>query len=261
LHDNHSTDDTVKKARDRGCSVEKFGLPGVYEEKTLIELKNTCYLGGISDYVIVCDIDEFLDLNDDDLITSTPTLVQSWCWQMFNPKKVDIDKIKYGSRDWYYDKTLCFKRSEIAEINYQPGAHFCNPKLTSEKIRTIKIRRNMFHYRWLSFDHVVERYSRNSKRLGPSNYEKISQWHWDADEKSLQKQYRHVGKTSVRIQFSWYRKSRIRFLIVRHCFAMFRYGAKSISTGYGKEALEVLTKDLSANLVDLKRYYFPRPWL
>ena len=261
VHENHSTDDTVKKATNWGCTVETFGSPDFYEENTLIGLKNTCFKGGTSEYFIVCDIDEFLDLNDWDLAKFKPSLVQSWCWQMFNPHSDEISNIRYGSRDWYYDKILCFKRSEISEINYQPGAHFCSPKFTSSGNRIVKLHRNMFHYRWLSFDHVFDRYQRNSKRLAPSNYEKISKWHWDADEKSLREQYRHIEKSSVLLRFSWTRNSPTKFLILNHIFNMIRYFVKSVSTGYAKNALEVLKKDVIRNLVDLKKYYFPKPWV
>lgn len=261
VHDNYSTDDTVKKALNSGCSVETFGSPDIYEEKVLIALKNSSFKGSSSDYFIVCDIDEFLDLNDYDLIKHKPSLVQGWCWQMFNPFSVELNQINYGSRDWYYDKILCFKRSEIAEINYQPGAHFCNPKLTSEKFRVVKIRRNMFHYRWLSFEHVLKRYKRNSERLGPSNYEDISQWHWDADEKSLRNQYRQIQNSSVRIRFNWHRNSRLKFPIITHIYNMICYVVKSVFGGNAKEALRVMRKDFITNVVDLKKYYFTKPWL
>ena len=261
VHDNYSTDDTVKKATNWGCTIERFGSPDFYEENVLIGLKNTCFKVGTSEYFIVCDIDEFLDLNDWDLAKFKPSLVQGWCWQMFNPLSVGLNQIKYGSRDWYYDKILCFKRSDIAEINYQPGAHFCQPELTSEKIRVVKIRRNMFHYRWLSFDHVLRRYQRSSKRLAPSNYEKINQWHWDADEKSLRDQYRYIEGSSVSLRFTWNRNSTSKFLIPNHIYNMIRYFVKSSSSGYAKSSLEVLKKDIIANSVDLKKHYFAKPWL
>jgi len=261
VHDNYSTDNTVKKALNSGCSVETFGSPDFYEEKILIALKNSCFKGSSSDYFIVCDIDEFLDLNDYDLIKHRPSLVQGWCWQMFNPLSLALNQINYGSRDWYYDKILCFKRSEIAEINYQPGAHFCHPKSTSSGNRIMKLRRNMFHYRWLSFDHVLERYHRNSKRLAPSNYDKISQWHWDADERSLRQQYRHMEKSSVPLRLNWNRNLSVRFIVLNHVYNMLCYFVKSVLGGYGKEAFKVVKKDLIANSVDLKKYYFPKPWL
>jgi hypothetical protein len=261
LHDNHSTDDTVKIASNRGCSIETFGNPDLYEENTLIALKNNCFLGSTSDYFIICDIDEFLDLNDYDLVKYKPSLVQSWCWQMLNKNDTGIDKIKHGSRDWYYDKTLCFKRSDIASVNYLHGSHFCNPILTDATTRITKLRRNMFHYRWLSFEHVLERYKRNSKRLGPSNYEKISSWHWDIGEEGLREQFRTIQKTAVKIEFDWHRESELDNLWRKQSFLIIRYTLNSIFRGNRKYALKVLRKDITVGVVDLKKNYFPNSWL
>jgi glycosyltransferase involved in cell wall biosynthesis len=261
VHDNHSTDNTVEMALRRRCVVETFGSPNLYEENTLIALKNSCFIDGSTDYFIVCDIDEFLDLNEVDLIGRNPSLVQSWCWQMSNRTSEDIKMIKFGTRDWYYDKVLCFKRSDILEINYQPGSHFCNPKFTKTEIEITKIRRNMFHYRWLSYEHVSSRYRRNSRRLAPSNYEKIEKWHWDASEESLRQQYRHIQKTAVKLKVEWRREGRRTFSTIRHQLLVVLYLIKSVFGGYGRDGFKTYRKDLVANVIDQKKRLFPKPWL
>jgi hypothetical protein len=42
---------------------------------------------------------------------------------------------------------------------------------------------------------------------------------------------------------------------------MIRYVVKSVFGGNGKEALRVMKKDFVTNVVDLKKYYFTKPWL
>jgi hypothetical protein len=97
--------------------------------------------------------------------------------------------------------------------------------------------------------------------LAPSNYEKISQWHWDADERSLRQQYRHMEKSSVPLRLNWNRNLSVRFIVPNHIYNLIRYFVKSVLAGYAKEAFIVLKNDILTNLVDLKKYYFPKPWL
>jgi hypothetical protein len=203
VFDNHSTDDTVEKAIALGCLVNYWGNIDKMSEIKFVELKNNCFKGGESDYFIICDIDEFLDISDADLIINRPTCVQGIGYHMIADAKTDFENIHLGVRDSVYDKCLMFKRENLLEINYKPGAHVCKPVYKESDFVEEILRKNLFHFRWLSLDFVIDRYERNKKRVKKTERLRGMSYHYFARRKKIEREYLEALKNSTSLSVKW----------------------------------------------------------
>src|SRR3990167_11265325 len=63
VYDNISTDDTVKIALANGCEVIPYDTNGQIQDSHYIQIKNNCWKDAKTDWVLICDMDELLDIN------------------------------------------------------------------------------------------------------------------------------------------------------------------------------------------------------
>src|SRR5688500_8238517 len=68
IHNNMSTDNSKQIALDNYCNVIDFETGGKMDEGTLIKLRNTAWVGSNTHFAIVIDFDEFLTVEEKDLI-------------------------------------------------------------------------------------------------------------------------------------------------------------------------------------------------
>lgn len=171
IYDSMSTDNTVKIARANGCEVRTFDHHGHFQEDRHVNIKNSCWKDARTDWVLMCDLDELLDINkaelkkEEDLGT---TIIRSEAYDMVDMEdKLDIAGMKYGVRDLGEDKAYLFNKKFIKEINYASGCHSCNPEGTivySNKVY------KLYHYCYINYDVTVERYRLYRMRPGPGGY-------------------------------------------------------------------------------------------
>src|SRR5208282_4704623 len=92
---------------------------------------NNCWKNDTTDWVLVCDVDEWLDIDKADLDREDAggaTLIKSIGYNMVNLNDdYDVQAITHGVEDSRYSKDLLFKRTMIQEMNYRPGAHESEP--------------------------------------------------------------------------------------------------------------------------------------
>ena len=67
VYDNISTDDTVKIALANGCEVIPYDTGGQLQDSRYIQIKNNCWKDAKTDWVLVCDLDELLDIDEAEL--------------------------------------------------------------------------------------------------------------------------------------------------------------------------------------------------
>ena len=203
VFDNESTDDTVARAESLGCTiVSRGGLEAVGIEK-FIELKHRCLEISQSEYTLICDIDELLDVSDKDLLEYQPTIVQGIGYNMVGDGETDYEDIRKGVRDLFYDKCLLFKREKVLEINYSPGAHGCNPTFVQGHVSEEYLRRNLYHFRWLSIEFVIQRYKRNAKRITEADRQKGYAKHYFRSEEKLFEEYSFAKDNSIFLPIEW----------------------------------------------------------
>lgn len=186
LYDNDSTDNTVPIALKNNCEIMQYHTNNLVDDFKLRELKNNFWKSAKTDWVLVCDIDELLDINEDDLKYEESigtTIIKSEGWNMVNLEdNYDFANIKHGSRVPQYDKYYLFNKNHIKDINYACGCHSAHPtglvKLSDKPYK-------LYHYKGINPDYLVERYkltasriSENNRRCGMGNY-------YFADEQSI----------------------------------------------------------------------------
>ena len=183
IYDNHSTDNSAKLilSRDDTTLIE-FDSDG-FCDNIHNDIKNSCWKKsrGHADYVIVCDIDEFLyhpniKKEISKLKRQHISVVQPIGFNMFNenPPEYQTDnplprQTSTGLRAPMFDKCILFDPHAIVEINYKPGAHECHPwgRIKTSTNTGIKL----LHYKNLGIEQVLQRNRLYVQRLSKDNIE------------------------------------------------------------------------------------------
>lgn len=170
VYDNMSTDNTVKIALANGCEVIPYDTGGELQDRRYVEIKNSCWKDASTDWVLVCDLDELLDINKAELKTEEnlgTSMVRCEVYDMINMENnLDIHSMKYGVRSPIPSKFFLFNRKFIREINYEPECHECNPIGTiAYSNKTYKA----YHYASINENLTIEKFRLYKKRLSPEN--------------------------------------------------------------------------------------------
>jgi hypothetical protein len=166
IFDNGSTDSSIQLCKEVGCNIIPFlEFVPLVKEHYLTDLKNNIWKGSKADWVIICDVDEILQINGEDLLDLTEVdIVQ---FRGFN--MVDINDQKYpelfthGLSAGMYCKA-CLFRPSIEEINYTPGAHGFEP---DPKYKVSKFQYRLFHYNksWFNLENFYVCHSFHPKEV------------------------------------------------------------------------------------------------
>jgi len=145
IYDNYSTDDTREYFLEKNCTVKSFCK---YTEDNLQKFKNTVWKNSKADWVLVCDIDEIVEITSEDLKKERSDVIKFKSYQMIKMNlDSNLNQLTYGYRfhfggDYLYDKTLMF-RSTISDINFDPGSHTSRPTTNNINEGNYK----MFHFK------------------------------------------------------------------------------------------------------------------
>ena len=167
IYDNMSTDNSRQIAIKNGCKIIDYDSNNQIRDDLYLEIKNNCWKNANTDWVLICDVDEFLDINQEQLQKENCSIISSKGYNMVNLEDdLIFDNIKFGIRAKQYDKYYLFNKSKIKEISYEAGCHSANPK---GEIKFSKNIYNLFHYTMLSEQYLIDRYKRNYERLSSIN--------------------------------------------------------------------------------------------
>lgn len=153
--DNQSTDKSVEIALAAGCKIHTWDTKNIANiiENTI--LKNNIWKTAETDWVIIADMDEWLEINEAQLEKESAagiTILRTSGVQIVADSKsltlddIDMHSLRDGFRDKLFSKTVCFKRTDITEINYERGAHVSRPK---GKVIFSKVAYNLKHMNYL----------------------------------------------------------------------------------------------------------------
>lgn len=157
--DNGSTDKSVSIAKELGVEVIFSDTKDCLRDDIYLYIKNNCWKESSSYYVIVCDMDEFLEFDFD--LTGSETVIKTQGYDMLG----NIDS-RLGVVNDNYSKCIMFSPQKINAINYTIGAHSCNPIgniVYSEK--TAKL----LHRKYISEEVVLNKQLQYKKRLSELN--------------------------------------------------------------------------------------------
>lgn len=171
LFDNYSTDQTVAIAKKMGAEISTFGRPGVMDEEEYLKIKNHIWKKSSADYVIVCDVDEILQINESLLkraFEQGSTIFKTWGWSVYSeniPSK-DWSEIQTGVEDFNFCKQILFS-PKISDINYSYGCHIANPQGNLRYFDSVV---PLFHYRNVGgCDRLIKRHAEYRKRMSEFN--------------------------------------------------------------------------------------------
>lgn len=179
IYDNFSNDSSSDICKSNS-KVEflNFETGGEIRDDIYLSIKNNVWKRsrGEADFVIVCDVDEFLyhknlikELND--LKANNITIVKPIGYNMVSellPMKNNniFTDFKMGVRSESFDKVIIFNPNKIDEINYQPGSHVCFPVGLINYSNTIF---KLLHYKYLNLEYLLSRYDMMATRLSKFN--------------------------------------------------------------------------------------------
>jgi glycosyltransferase involved in cell wall biosynthesis len=182
--DNQSTDNSISLARDfENVEFQSLDSGNEFVEDKLTESRNNCWKGSTADYVIVCDMDEFL--YDADLVEKLirakqqnimlPTVVGYNMISETFPSdygKPITAQVQYGMRSRRFDKNIIFDPKKIKEINYRPGAHLCNPEFFENPVVEPLLEFKLLHYKYLGKEYLYKKHKAYVNRMSEISREK-----------------------------------------------------------------------------------------
>lgn len=156
LYDNGSDDGTVELAKSLGYGVIHFDTGGKMDDKTHMEIKNNCWKACNTEWAMVTDMDEFVDVTEGDLVDADFEIVRCKGYEMFGNTEF-IRECRTGVVSEGYSKVALFRPHQFIEMNFGAGAHICNPVLAiggrSNYNTTIKL----YHFKWSNPKRAIER--------------------------------------------------------------------------------------------------------
>jgi hypothetical protein len=212
IYDNYSTDNSNKILSKRSnVEVIQFQTENTFNDIIHTDIKNNCWKQsrGKADFVIVCDVDEFLyhpQINDflkrsikERMSFFIPTGYNMYSnyFPEYQSEKLIVDSIKNGVFDKDFCKSILFDPHRIVEINYTAGAHFCYPwgiVRTKEDNALF-----LLHYKNLGVEYVLNRCNMYRNRLSQVNIEKNYGAQYLQEDEKIAKEIEFKIQNSKRI--------------------------------------------------------------
>lgn len=169
LVDNYSTDNSHIIAKENGMEIRQFESSNCQNEETMMYIRNNIWNDVTSGWVIMCDMDEWLEITETDIISEEEkgtTIINTKGFNIVgNSKTIDLSDIDLftlneGVYDDNFSKRILFKVPDV-RINFWWGAHTCNPIGNikySEKIYILK------HMNFLGEEYLVEKHRKRYER-------------------------------------------------------------------------------------------------
>lgn len=135
IYDNESSDDSVKIAKSLGCRVISLDTQGILNEFFLTDLRNSGWKT-VNDWVIVCDMDEWLCLDESQITQEQEkgtTILKVRGYNIIANSQsedlsdLDLQTLSMGMFNPYECKNVCFNAKYIKDIQFSLGAHSCSP--------------------------------------------------------------------------------------------------------------------------------------
>jgi glycosyltransferase involved in cell wall biosynthesis len=211
IYDNHSTDDSVAIIRSfSNTEVRHYESDNSMRSDRMTEIRDHAWkeARGHADYVIVCDIDEFLyhsnligfleEKKREKITLFLPRGHQMIADHLPTAAGQIYDEITTGCRNRWFDKPCLFDPQAIEEINYGPGCHLCHP------IGDVRLYRSTFdlkllHFRWLGLDYVLKLHAERRDRVSEANRKNGLSVHYFISDEEVQRQFESQKQMAVHV--------------------------------------------------------------
>lgn len=204
VYDNGSDDGSIELLSQYPdwITVRRFESDG-FNDIVNKEIKNNCWKDSDADWVCVCDMDECLYAKD--IFGEIEKLESEKGISIISPQWGDIYSTDFPEYDEnklchevvggvvlnsgiYVHKYILFKPSEIKEINFGPGAHFCNPVGTGNKCLCQEL--YIVHLKNLSEQYKIERCKILNQRLSSTNKKYGFGIHYAMSEEKIREEFK-----------------------------------------------------------------------
>lgn len=203
--DNYSTDASRDIATENGCEVRFIDTQGSQDEVILKNIRNTIWDEVEEGWVIMCDMDEWLDADEEDLAREEAqgvNVLEVRGYDMVGDSTtialsdIDLDTVQRGVYKQNMSKRVCFRRPDIQSMRYGIGMHTNDPLVAPGHTLKFSTRQYVLrHMYYLGLNYLIDkhrrRYERNelARRLGFYN------GHYTLDIKQLRSFYNdHVSR-------------------------------------------------------------------
>lgn len=195
IYDNHSKDGSTELAVSMGCEVIPFGNQW-FDDAENMKVKNECWKGSKADWVVVADFDEVLFYQYGNLRENLKLL--NMCgvsipltigWQIMCDEmpQEGLLEITNGYEFENYSKSIIFNPQRIREMNYNPGAHRCNPM---GYVIYSECELHVLHYKHIGgVQRTIDRYKTYQKRMSPNNRKNGWGIHYNRTPASLRQEW------------------------------------------------------------------------
>jgi glycosyltransferase involved in cell wall biosynthesis len=135
--DNMSNDGSPMIARQLGCTIKQFNTGGNFDDYKHKHLRNECWKHIRNEWIIVCDMDEWLCITNDELIQEDmkgTTILTVKGYEIIGDSKVEnlsdinLHHLKMGIISESENKPICFKAGHIREMMFEIGGHRAFPE-------------------------------------------------------------------------------------------------------------------------------------
>lgn len=200
VYDNMSTDNTVNIAKNNNCTVISYDTNNQIVDSKYLEIKNNCWKTATTDWVLICDVDELVNISQEDLIEEdrkNTSIVRFRGFNMVNMEdNTDVASIKYGVRCAPYDKYYLFNKKFIQEINYTPGSHTANPVGIISYSTKIY---DAYHFNFVNLQLSIDKYKQYASRLSPENIEKKWGSHYFFTKEQIKEEFNSLRNRAIKV--------------------------------------------------------------
>lgn len=200
IYDHMSTDNTAEIAKNNNCIVIPYDTNNKIVDSKYLEIKNNCWKNSRTNWNIIVDSDECLDITEEQLKFEEyigTTIIKSIAYNMINLEdNLDIYNIKYGVRAPMHDKHYCFNKKYISDIGYEPGCHVANSK---GMIKYSEKAYPAYHFNFINEQLSIEKYKLYGSRLSDEN--KRYGWgsHYLHSAEKVKEEFQSLRKNAIKI--------------------------------------------------------------
>ena len=200
LHDNNSNDGSLTLAKKLGYKIEKFDTGGKMDNTKMANLKNTCWKNDKTDWIMVVDMDELIDISEENLIKQQmmgASVINTFGFNMINTSdNFNLENIDSGFRENnLYDKCLIFNKKFVKKMDWGIGCHQCNPK--GSNVCFSNDRFFLMHYKYINEDYIVKRYKLLKKRQSDKNKKNNWCYQYNTEENELREYFKECQKKQL----------------------------------------------------------------
>ena len=198
--DNESTDKSAEIARNLGCTIKTIDTGNILNIFTFHNIRNELWRTSSADWIIICDMDEYLCMNQKDLDDEEKngtTLIKTQGYNMVGDSHspvlddIKIGEIDKGFKDNHYSKTICFNRNFIHHMRYGAGGHKCFP--VGQRVQYSNKTYPLYHFKYLGFEYLFQNYKINFNRSHAMREHGMS-LHYNDDKGKIRKTMEDVNK-------------------------------------------------------------------